>query len=153
MKNTSMMRRRFFAGILAATTAVSTFAVSPMTYADEVYPESLRKINDPPVLLYYRGHLPDFRNEFSADESTAFVIHLDSDYETSNDEITTLFVIRNEDGHVVSCKTSTETWTRMWYRHYCEMDIPEIPGTPGQYTMSVYFNGKFVKTVEFTIDQ
>lgn len=35
-----------------------------MTYADEVYPESLRSINDPPVLLYYRGHLPDFRNEF-----------------------------------------------------------------------------------------
>ena len=35
-----------------------------MTYADDVYPESLRKINDPPVLLYYRGHLPDFNSEF-----------------------------------------------------------------------------------------
>jgi DNA processing protein len=35
-----------------------------MTYAEDVYPDSLRAINDPPVLLYYRGHLPDFKNEF-----------------------------------------------------------------------------------------
>lgn len=34
--------------------------VGIMTYNDDVYPDALRKINDPPVLLYFRGQLPDF---------------------------------------------------------------------------------------------
>ena len=29
-------------------------------WQDEDYPESLRVLRDPPVLLYYKGHLPDF---------------------------------------------------------------------------------------------
>lgn len=95
----------------------------------------------------------DYRNSFSQGENAGFVIHVRSEYDTSSDEITSLFVIRNEEGHVVSCETSTETWTRMWYRNYCELDIPSLPGAPGQYSMTIYFNGQFVKTVEFTIDQ
>ena len=31
-----------------------------VTYGDELYPDSLRKIPNPPVLLYYRGKLPKF---------------------------------------------------------------------------------------------
>ena len=31
-----------------------------VTYGDELYPDSLRKILNPPVLLYYRGKLPKF---------------------------------------------------------------------------------------------
>ena len=34
--------------------------VGILTYADERYPQSLRDIKTPPVLLYYRGVLPDF---------------------------------------------------------------------------------------------
>ena len=38
--------------------------VGILTYADENFPNSLRKIPTPPVLLYYRGRLPDFRKGF-----------------------------------------------------------------------------------------
>ena len=37
--------------------------VGILIYADENYPENLRKIPNPPVLLYYRGTLPDFKSE------------------------------------------------------------------------------------------
>ena len=33
-----------------------------LTYGHEKYPKSLREIEHPPVLLYYRGVLPDFNN-------------------------------------------------------------------------------------------
>ena len=33
-----------------------------VTYADELYPESLKEIPNPPVLLYYRGTLPKFND-------------------------------------------------------------------------------------------
>lgn len=31
-----------------------------LAIGDEAYPRSLKNIEDPPVVLYYRGHLPDF---------------------------------------------------------------------------------------------
>lgn len=36
--------------------------ISILTYADEAYPRRLRNIPDPPVLLYYRGTLPDWES-------------------------------------------------------------------------------------------
>lgn len=39
--------------------------VGILTYADDRYPDSLRDIPTPPVLLYYRGILPDFSTLFS----------------------------------------------------------------------------------------
>lgn len=34
-----------------------------LTYADEAYPDRLRNIPDPPVLLYYKGCVPEFDRE------------------------------------------------------------------------------------------
>ena len=39
--------------------------VGLLCYGDEKYPRSLREIESPPVLLYYRGILPDFNNIFA----------------------------------------------------------------------------------------
>lgn len=35
-----------------------------LTYADEKYPKALKGIKSPPVILYYRGKLPDFNKGF-----------------------------------------------------------------------------------------
>ena len=42
----------------------STKGVGILTYEDVRYPSNLKKIKSPPVLLYYRGILPDFNNGF-----------------------------------------------------------------------------------------
>lgn len=34
-----------------------------LTYFDDSFPDSMRNIKNPPVLLYYRGHLPNFNKE------------------------------------------------------------------------------------------
>ncbi len=39
--------------------------VGLLPYCDERYPELLRQIDNPPVLLYYRGVLPDFGKSFT----------------------------------------------------------------------------------------
>lgn len=36
-----------------------------VTYHDEAYPKALREIKDPPVLLYYKGTLPDWNRRLS----------------------------------------------------------------------------------------
>lgn len=37
--------------------------VGILTYADSAFPEALRRISNPPALLYYRGVLPDFNKD------------------------------------------------------------------------------------------
>ena len=37
--------------------------VGVLTYADYNYPESLKSIKEPPILLYYLGHLPNFKEK------------------------------------------------------------------------------------------
>lgn len=37
--------------------------ISILTYADDAYPRRLRNIPDPPVILYYRGTLPDWESQ------------------------------------------------------------------------------------------
>ena len=55
--------------------------VGLLTYEDERYPKSLREIDSPPVLLYYRGVLPGFDNLFAV--SVVGTRHL-SDYGRKN---------------------------------------------------------------------
>ena len=37
--------------------------------------------------------------------------------------------------------------------YYAEFDIPQIPGDAGDYTVTVYFNSKFVTQKAFTITE
>ena len=43
----------------------TTKHVGILNYFDRSFPDSLKRIKNPPVLLYYRGILPDFDREFS----------------------------------------------------------------------------------------
>jgi len=43
----------------------TTKHVGILNYFDRNFPDSLKRIKNPPVLLYYRGILPDFDREFS----------------------------------------------------------------------------------------
>jgi hypothetical protein len=93
----------------------------------------------------------DYRTEFSVGEKASYLIRMRSEYNTSEDEIVSLFVIYDENGTIVSTTTSTTTWIKMWYKNYCELDIPSIPQTPGKYTIRTYFNGALANTNSFTI--
>lgn len=93
----------------------------------------------------------DYRTEFVVGEKASYLIRMLKEYNTSNDEITCLFVIRNKDGVIISAETTSDIWIDMWYRNYCELDIPTLPETPGEYTLSVFFNGQFANENTFTI--
>lgn len=96
----------------------------------------------------------DIRNyttRFTIGQSASFAVWLDRQYNTSDDMITTLFVIRNQDGKLISNNSYTMSWTSMWYRGFSRVNIPAIPNTAGEYTVSIYFNGAFVTTQNFTV--
>ena len=93
----------------------------------------------------------DYTTTFTAGEKASFLVRMRHEYNTSNDVIVTLFVIRNADGTIANMATNEQTWTSMWYRNYCELDIPSIPDVAGNYTISIYFNGSLAAERDFSV--
>ncbi|MBO5755002.1 MAG: DNA-processing protein DprA, partial [Clostridia bacterium] len=44
----------------AVLDACAVGQIGVLTYGDEAYPQRLKQLKDSPVVLYYRGRLPDF---------------------------------------------------------------------------------------------
>ena len=93
----------------------------------------------------------DYTTTFAVGDKASFLVYLNREYNIAYEEITTLFVIRDKDGKIISANTSTREWVNMWYRGYCELDIPALPEVPGDYTVDIYFNGMSVTTESFTM--
>lgn len=94
----------------------------------------------------------DYTDVFTVGEKASFLVYLSEEYNISYDEIVTLYVIKDETGKIVSADTQSRAWVNMWYRGYCELDIPALPELPGEYTVDIYFNGASVTTESFTVE-
>lgn len=95
----------------------------------------------------------DYTNTFKVGEDISIVGQLHDTYGTSEDNILTLYVFRDKDGNVVSYSYTESPWKDMWYKYYGEFDIPQAPSIAGEYTLSIYFNGKLVTNKNVTIQE
>lgn len=93
----------------------------------------------------------DYIVTFNPGEKISFLVRMRKVYDTVGGDITILYVIRDSEGKLVHASPENTTWTDMWDYYYCELDIPYTPGTPGEYNVTVYFNGYFAKSIGFTI--
>ena len=77
--------------------------------------------------------------------------------EYSSEQTFVMFVFRDSAGHILPDLTSTinDTWKGLWNNktRYCGLDIPMVPGAPGEYTLEVYFNRALMITKTLTITQ
>ena len=107
----------------------------------------------PDVQNWDRYDVPDedYTTSFEVGSSASFVMHVTREYAASNDEIITLFVIRDREGKIISNATESRTWTEMWYRSYGKLTLPFLPEEPGDYTVWVYFNGTAVTNRSFEV--
>jgi hypothetical protein len=103
---------------------------------------------------WYNLYESDFTTTFKPGEKASFVLKLDTNYHDDQDNIETLFVVRDSDGKVVSANAGrTRIWVAMWNQRYSELDMPAMPQKPGEYTVDIYFNGAWVTTEEFTVTE
>ena len=95
----------------------------------------------------------DYRTTFQIGESASFLVKLTKTYGVSDEDVTTLFVIRDPEGKLLDAGHITNTWSSMWYRNYCELNMPVMPADPGEYVVYIYFNGALAATQEFTVTE
>lgn len=95
--------------------------------------------------------MDSYTSTFKVGTKGSFLLHTSRNYNTSSNVITTMYVIHAEDGKLISSNITQQTWTNMWYKRYCELDIPALPDKAGNYTIAIYFNGAFVHSQNFTM--
>ena len=95
----------------------------------------------------------DYTDTFKIGEKISVVGQLHDTYGISDDQITTMFVFRNEDGSVVCNSHSTATWNEMWSKSYGEFDVAQAPSAAGNYSLYIYFNGKLAAIKDVTITE
>lgn len=93
----------------------------------------------------------NYTTSYAPGEKAGFVMYIPSRYNTSGDNITSLIVIRDQDGNVISHSASSQPWRDMWYQRYGALNVQSLPEEAGNYTAQIYFNGKLAHTQEFTV--
>ena len=93
----------------------------------------------------------DYTTRFSAGQKASFVVFLNKVYGKNYDDFYISYVVKGEDGSIIDISSVKTAWTNMWYKNYCELDMPFMPADAGKYTVSIYFNGQFVTTQSFNI--
>lgn len=93
----------------------------------------------------------NYKTAFKVGESASFVMRLNKNSGETDDDVTTLYVIRDSQGKLVSNKYETRTWDQMWYKKDGKLTIPFMPEQIGTYTVEIYFNGEAVTTQSFEI--
>ena len=139
--------------ILCQTPEAQLFSCSydnfPVTAEDIVF----RMCRTPEIDNWTRHDLKsgDYTTEFNRGEKASFTIRLTKVYGFSNDPITILYVIRDENDSIVSIESAETTWNDLWDMYYGTIDIPSIPAVAGNYTLTMYFNAAFATEQEFTV--
>ncbi len=101
---------------------------------------------------WYDAKNGPFVTTFASGQKASFLVALDHWQDKSRDEISIMYVIRDENGTPVIVDTQTRVWNDMWNNGYCCMDVPELPATAGTYTLEIFFNANLAATQEFTIE-
>lgn len=105
---------------------------------------------------WYNLNEGEFSDTYAAGSKASFVVLLNGGHSASDDEIDTLYVIKDAGGKLVSVNPGrTRSWSSMWSSYNgltgTELDLPSIPQTAGSYTVDIYFAGAYVTTYPFTV--
>ncbi len=100
----------------------------------------------------------DFTSTFTLGSPISIMLQATKDFLVPDMDMNILYVLRDSSSNVVTELIGQETinWRDMWVNtdyHYCELDLPKVPETPGKYTLALYFNGDAIMTIEFTVTE
>ena len=100
-----------------------------------------------------------YTTTFAPGDGISVLMYYMKDFYIRHEDITVMYVIRDENGKVLSEYIAIENldwhddlWNGPNY-HYCGLNVPLVPASPGKYTLGIYFDGLAMTNVEFTITE
>lgn len=92
-----------------------------------------------------------YTTKFSGNEKASFIITPNVYCGISDDRITALYVICDQEGAPISYSNEQFTWNGLWANSYGKLNLHQLPEAAGEYSVMVYFNGDLVTSQQFTI--
>lgn len=93
----------------------------------------------------------DFTSRFGTGEGISMVLQFAQSASESTDMVDILYVIRDKEGNLVSFSSDAKTWETLWKENYGLFEVLKLPEEVGAYTVSLYFNGRFVAEKSFKL--
>jgi len=98
----------------------------------------------------------DYTSQFASGDKISLILHAGCNFYIPEDEVRLMYVFRNGEGNVIPelITHDQRIWKAMWINddyHYCELDLSAVPTQPGDYSLSLYFNGDAVMVITFSI--
>lgn len=99
-----------------------------------------------------------FTDQFTVGDSLSVVLHGTTNFYLPGTQTKILYVIRDAHGNVLPDLVSQESryWKDIWYggdSHYGELNVPKAPAAAGEYVLNIYFNGKAVTELSFSVSE
>ena len=91
------------------------------------------------------------KDSFKAGGQLALLYTVTKPYTFDSAEFETIFVIRTEDGKLVSTSAHARSWDDMWDNGYCTETVSGLPADKGSYTLSIYIENGLLAELPFTI--
>lgn len=95
----------------------------------------------------------DYTTNFAVDDKISMILYSTASMTYNSEQTEVMYVIRDAEGNVLPdlVRTETAAWKAIWKNRYCTLNIPAVPGNPGNYTIEVYFNNALALSQEFKI--
>lgn len=117
---------------------------------------NLLKTPDDPNWSFETLQEDSFTNTFASGDSASMVLQSSSSFYLPGNKTKILFVFRDSYGNVLPelVTEKTYTWKNIWVAGDSktgELEIPNLPDSPGNYVMELYFNGCSVGNFDISI--
>lgn len=96
--------------------------------------------------------LENQRNSFAFGEAAAVLLQANRQIEAFEDAVLVQFVINTAAGQPIHMNSASMIWSGMWQDGYCCLALPYLPEASGAYILTLYFDGQFVTSLEFTVE-
>lgn len=139
--------------LVVNTPAAEVFSCSYDNFTVTAQDMTIQMCKTPDVEDWDRGDVSksDYTTEFAVGEKASFVLNLKKVYGLSDDPVAVTYVVTDAEGKILTVDTQNTTWNDLWDMYYACLDVPQLPSAAGDYKLSIYFNGGFITTQDFTM--
>ncbi len=93
----------------------------------------------------------DYVNTFAVGQRAGMILHALTTFDYSQENVRITYLVRSSDGTLLNVGTANSIWDNIFPAAYGALNIPFMPEQAGEYSITIYFNGKFVTVQNFSI--
>lgn len=93
----------------------------------------------------------DKTSTFAAADTVGVLLSTPEKYSQDAKSVSIVYAFRDGDGKLACVSSATATWSDMWYKGHCDLEIPQIPAVAGTYTLEIVIGGQLMSTQNVTI--